>query len=71
MDIEKLFKSADFSKETDFKERLYQKLNMIRAIRSIRFDDDDEISDDRLDDIVAAGGALPVSINLGHDWRKQ
>ena len=69
MDIEKLFKSADFSKETDFKERLYQKLNMFREIRSIKFDDD-EICDDRLDEVVAAGGVLPASVSFEHGWKK-
>ena len=66
MYIEDMLKSADFTRETDFKERLYQKLNMIRAIRNVNVDsfDDEALCEDQLDNVVAAGGVLPASVSV-------
>ena len=50
MYIDELLKSADFSKETNFKERLYNKLSMIFS--------DGEIDDDDAANVVAAGGVI-------------
>ncbi len=66
MYIEDMLKSADFTRETDFKERLYQKLNMIRAIRNVNVDSfgDEALCEDQLDNVVAAGGVLPASVSV-------
>lgn len=54
MYIDEILKLADFSKETNFKERLYNKLNIIFS--------DGEIDDDEAASVVAARGGfvLPV-----------
>ena len=48
MHIDEILKSADFSKETNFKERLNNKLNMTFS--------DDEIDDDQAANVVVARG---------------
>lgn len=50
MYTDEILKVADFSKETNFKERLYNKLNMIFS--------DGEIADDEAASIVAARGII-------------
>lgn len=50
MYIDELLKSADFSKETSFKERLYNKLNVIFS--------DGELDDDEAASVVAARGVI-------------
>ena len=56
-DIESLFKNADFSKESDFKKELKEKLDSwIDKLEENKIDTDDYIlSDDELDLAVAAG----------------
>ena len=48
MHIDKILKLADFSKETNFKERLSNKLNIIFS--------DDELDDDQAANVIAARG---------------
>ena len=55
MYIDEILKLADFSKETNFKERLYNKLIMIFS--------DGEIDDDETASVVAARGVI-VPFNL-------
>lgn len=50
MYIDELLKSADFSQETNFRERLYNKLNMIFS--------DGELDDDEAATVVAARGVI-------------
>lgn len=50
MYINEILEAADFSKETNFKERLYNKLNMIFS--------DGEIDDDEAASVVAARGII-------------
>ncbi|MCR5154449.1 MAG: hypothetical protein K6B75_06335 [Lachnospiraceae bacterium] len=47
--IEEVFKEADFSKETDLKEKLKKRLFGISC------EDGKELSDDELEDVAAAG----------------
>lgn len=54
MYIDEILKSADFSKETNFKERLYNKLNMIFS--------DDELDDDEVESVVAARGVIVLPV---------
>lgn len=53
MYIEQILKAADFSKETNFKEKLYSEFNNIFS--------DGEIDDEDLTDVVAARGGIVVS----------
>ena len=48
MHIDEILKLADFSKETNFKERLSNKLNIIFS--------DDELDDDQAANVIAASG---------------
>ena len=48
MHIDEILKLADFSKETNFKERLNNKLNMIFS--------DDELDDEQAASVIAARG---------------
>lgn len=50
MHIDEILKVADFSKETNFKERLYNKLMIIFS--------DGEIDDDEAASVVAARGVI-------------
>ena len=54
MCIDELLKSADFSKETNFKERLYNKLNMLFS--------DGELDDDEAASVVAARGVISLPV---------
>ena len=62
MDIERIIKSADFSKETNFKDRLDSKLNMRKSIRRLDLEED-ELDDEQLVNIVAARGLNTVPVN--------
>ena len=55
-DIENLFKNADFSKETDFKEKLKEKLDswIDKLEANKMYSNDYLLSDDELDLAVAA-----------------
>lgn len=50
MHIDDILRSADFSKETNFKERLHNKLNVISS--------DGELSDDDAATVTAARGII-------------
>ena len=52
MHIDDILKSADFSKETNFKERLHNKLNIISS--------DGELDDDDAANIVAARDVISL-----------
>lgn len=60
-DIENLFKKADFSKETKFKEELKKQLNSwMDKLEENQMDTDEYLlSDDKLDLAVAAGNPNP------------
>ncbi len=60
-DIENLFKKADFSKETKFKEELKKQLNSwMDKLEENQMDTDEYLlSDDELDLAVAAGNPNP------------
>lgn len=59
--IERILKTADFSKESNFKERLLTKLNMRAAIEDLN---DGEIEDEeQLLNIVAASGRQSLPVN--------
>ena len=55
MCIDELLTAADFSKETNFKERLYNKLNMILS--------DGELDDDEAATVVAARGVIGLPVH--------
>ena len=61
-DIENLFKNADFSKETDFQEKLKEKLDSwIDKLEENNISNNDYLlSDDELDLAVAAAKPFPT-----------
>ena len=54
MDADKIFRQTDFSRETDFKERLWRRL-----ARQMQTREEEELPDDVMEEVTAARAVLP------------
>ena len=54
MDADKTFRQTDFSRETDFKERLWRRL-----ARQMQTQEEEELPDDMMEEVTAARAVPP------------